>query len=156
MDQVKAALDGFIEQEGVGAVVQFSGGEPTMHPQIVEAVKEAVTRPTEVVMINTNGIKFAQDEDLVKRLVDVSENKLEIYLQFDGFTDEVHQAIRGAKLADIKMKAIEHMLKHGLPINLAAVIQHLLDRFHFNVRQLRPADGLVHLICETVKLEVDF
>ena len=123
MDQVKASLDGFIEQEGVGAVIQFSGGEPTIHPQIVEAVKEAVIRPTEVVMINTNGIKFAQDEDLIKRLVDVSENKLEIYLQFDGFTDEVHQAIRGAKLADIKMKAIENMLKHGLPINLAAVIQ---------------------------------
>jgi len=123
MDQIKAALDGFIEQEGVGAVVQFSGGEPTMHPHVIEAVKEAVERPTEVVMINTNGIKMAQDEDFVKRLVDVSDYKLEIYLQFDGFTDEVNKAIRGAKMADMKMKAIENMLKHGLPINLAAVIQ---------------------------------
>ena len=86
MDQIKASLDGFIEQEGVGAVVQFSGGEPTVHPNIVGAVEEAVSRPIEVVMINTNGIKIAQDEDLVKRLVEVSENKLEIYLQFDGFT----------------------------------------------------------------------
>jgi uncharacterized radical SAM superfamily Fe-S cluster-containing enzyme len=34
MDQVKASLDGFIEQEGVGAVIQFSGGEPTMHPKL--------------------------------------------------------------------------------------------------------------------------
>ena len=123
MDQIKAALDGFIEQEGVGAVVQFSGGEPTMHPDVIEAVKQAVERPTEVVMINTNGIKMAQDEDFVKRLVDVSDYKLEIYLQFDGFTDEVNKAIRGAKMADMKMKAIENMLKHGLPINLAAVIQ---------------------------------
>ncbi|MAV16555.1 MAG: radical SAM protein [Candidatus Marinimicrobia bacterium] len=123
MDQIKAALDGFIEQEGVGAVVQFSGGEPTMHPDVIEAVKQAVERPTEVVMINTNGIKMAQDEDFVKRLVDASDYKLEIYLQFDGFTDEVNKAIRGAKMADMKMKAIENMLKHGLPINLAAVIQ---------------------------------
>ena len=77
--------------------MQFSGGEPTVHPNIIGAVKEAVSRPIEVVMINTNGIKLAQDEDLVKRLVDVSDHKLEIYLQFDGFTDEVNQKIRGSQ-----------------------------------------------------------
>ena len=123
MDQIRSTLDGFIEQEGVGAVVQFSGGEPTVHPQIVEVVKEAVTRPIEVVMINTNGIRIAQDENFVKRLVDVSDHKLEIYLQFDGFNDEVSQKIRGKKMTNLKMKAIDNMLKHGLPVNLAAVIQ---------------------------------
>ncbi|HDY75396.1 MAG TPA: radical SAM protein, partial [Candidatus Marinimicrobia bacterium] len=123
MDQIRSTLDGFIEQEGVGAVVQFSGGEPTVHPQIVEVVKEAVARPIEVVMINTNGIRIAQDENFVKRLVDVSDHKLEIYLQFDGFNDEVSQKIRGTKMTNLKMKAIDNMLKHGLPVNLAAVIQ---------------------------------
>lgn len=123
LDQIRACLDGFIAQEGVGAVVQFSGGEPTLHPQIVEAVKLAVEMPTNVVMINTNGIKLAQDEDLVKRLKDVGDYKLEIYLQFDGFTDEVHTRIRGAKLYDIKMRAIETLTKHGLPINLVCVVE---------------------------------
>ena len=45
LDQIRACLDGFIAQEGVGAVVPFSGGEPTLHSQLVEAVKLAVEIP---------------------------------------------------------------------------------------------------------------
>jgi hypothetical protein len=123
LDQIRAALDGYIAQEGVGAIVQFSGGEPTLHPQIVEAVKMAVEMPTNVVMVNTNGILLARDEDLVKRLVDAGEHKLEIYLQFDGLNDRVYEHIRGAKLYDLKMQAIENLTKHGLPINLICVVE---------------------------------
>jgi len=36
-------------------VVQFSGGEPTIHPQIIDFVKAAKDRGIPFVMINTNG-----------------------------------------------------------------------------------------------------
>lgn len=123
MKQIKVALDGFIEQEGVGAVVQLSGGEPTKHPDLVEIVREMVKRRTEVVMINTNGLRISQDEDLVKRLKDVSEYKLEIYLQFDGFNDKVYQNLRGGKHFAHKMRAIEVLTKHEIPINLACTVK---------------------------------
>ncbi len=123
IDQIKATLDGFIKQEGVGAVVQLSGGEPTTHPDLVEIVKEVVKRRTEVVMINTNGLRISQDDDLVKQLKDVSDYKLEIYLQFDGFDDEVYQNLRGGKHYAHKMKAIEVLTRHEIPINLACTVK---------------------------------
>ena len=123
MDQIHSSIDGYIEQEGVGGVLQFSGGEPTLHPQIVEAVALAVSKPIEVVMINTNGVKIAEDEDFVKLLRDVSDYKLEIYSEFAGFTDDVFMKIRGAKVYDLKMRAIENLIKHEVPINLTCVVK---------------------------------
>ena len=75
---------------------------------LVEIVREIVKRRTEVVMINTNGLKISQDEDLVKRLKDISEYKLEIYLQFDGFDDKIYKKLRGGNYFSSKMKAIEN------------------------------------------------
>jgi 7,8-dihydro-6-hydroxymethylpterin dimethyltransferase len=121
MDQINACIDGIIAQEGPGIIIQFSGGEPTLHPGIVEAVQMAVAKPVDVVMINTNGLRFAEDEDLVRRLRDAGEWKLEIYLQFDGFDDQIYRKLRGTSLYSIKMRAIEHLTKHGIPITLACL-----------------------------------
>jgi uncharacterized radical SAM superfamily Fe-S cluster-containing enzyme len=104
-------------------VIQFSGGEPTLHPDIVKAVELAVSKPLDVVMINTNGLTLCEDEDLVKRLKDVSDLRLEVYLQFDGFSDEVYQKLRGFDAYDFKMKALDNLLKHGVPVNLACVVK---------------------------------
>jgi 7,8-dihydro-6-hydroxymethylpterin dimethyltransferase len=64
--------------------VQLSGGEPTIHPQILEIVALAKTKRIKAVMINTNGVRIARDEEFVRRLSAFKGN-FEIYLQFDGF-----------------------------------------------------------------------
>ena len=123
LKQISAAIDGYIANEGGGGVIQFSGGEPTIHPQLVEAVDAAIKREIDVVMINTNGIVFSHDEDLIKRLRDISNYKLEVYLQFDGFSDSIYRDLRGADLYSTKMQALENLIKHGVPVNLASTIK---------------------------------
>jgi 7,8-dihydro-6-hydroxymethylpterin dimethyltransferase len=123
LDQIRACIDGAIAQEGNSIVIQFSGGEPTLHPQLVDAVKIAKTKPVDVLMINTNGIRLADDEDLVRRLVDAGGYNLEIYLQFDGFSDDIYKKLRGAALYDKKMRAIDNLVKHGLAIMLSCVVK---------------------------------
>jgi 7,8-dihydro-6-hydroxymethylpterin dimethyltransferase len=58
LEEVSFMLDEFIRHEGHPEVVQFSGGEPTIHPQILEIIGQAREKDIKYVMINTNGIKM--------------------------------------------------------------------------------------------------
>ena len=59
-------VDRYVELEGVADVLQLSGGEPTLHPDLVRMVRYAYEQPIQAVMINTNGIRLAHDPALVE------------------------------------------------------------------------------------------
>ena len=120
LEEVSFMLDEFIMHEGHPEVVQFSGGEPTIHPQILEMIGRAREKDIKYVMINTNGIKMSMDENFVERL---SRLNPVVYLQFDGFREETYEKLRGEDLLEAKMKAINNMEKHGVRIMLVATIQ---------------------------------
>lgn len=120
IDEVEFMLDQFVKYEGDPEVVQFSGGEPTIHPDIIALIALAKKKNIKHVMVNTNGVRISKDEEFVKRLGEVGPV---IYLQFDGFTKETYETIRGIDLVAAKMKAIENLEKYGLDIVLVATIQ---------------------------------
>jgi uncharacterized radical SAM superfamily Fe-S cluster-containing enzyme len=104
-------------------VVQLSGGEPTLHPQLMEAVHYALGQPIDYVMINTNGIRLAHDADLVDQLA-VARERLEIYLQFDSLVDSQIELLRGqAGLLEIKLKALDRLAAAGLNVTLVSTLQ---------------------------------
>src|ERR671936_983320 len=82
LEQVEFMLDRFVAAEGSPEVVQFSGGEPSIHPQILDFVALAGTKGIRVVMLNTNGIRIARDARFARAL---GRLRPHIYLQFDGF-----------------------------------------------------------------------
>src|SRR5262249_39050671 len=104
-------------------VLQISGGEPTLHPDLVGMVRYAYETPVQVVMINTNGIRLAHDRDLVRELA-AMRDKLEIYLQFDGFDREVHSRLRGAELLQTKLAALEMFREYDLRCTLVCTVEH--------------------------------
>ncbi|MGB7453667.1 MAG: radical SAM protein [Lysobacterales bacterium] len=92
-------------------MIQLSGGEPTIHPQFNEMVELLFDRGFRKVCINSNGIKLAQagfTGKLARCTNDYPEAELFVYLQFDGFEESTHQALRGRKdLLETKRKALE-------------------------------------------------
>ena len=122
MAEVEKMLDTVVENEGYADVVQISGGEPTIHPQIIEILEMAKSKRIKALMINTNGVRIAKDEEFVRRLADFKGN-FEVYLQFDGFREETYKTIRGVDLREVKEKAVANLTKYGIPINLTATIQ---------------------------------
>ncbi len=62
LEEVEGILDHLVETEGNPEVVQFSGGEPSIHPQIIEMIKAANKRNIRHVMLNTNGKRIAEDD----------------------------------------------------------------------------------------------
>lgn len=120
--QVEKMLDAVVRNEGHPDVVQLSGGEPTVHPNFFEIVELAKARPIRHLMVNTNGLRIAQEEDFVKRLAEVKED-FEVYLQFDSFEREPLMQLRGADLRRIREQAIENLNRHNISTNLVVTLK---------------------------------
>jgi uncharacterized radical SAM superfamily Fe-S cluster-containing enzyme len=73
-------------------------------------------------MINSNGLRFAIDPSLVE-LVARYRARLEVYLQFDTFDDDVNLALRGARLLEKKLAAIEALGAAGVRVILVSTLQ---------------------------------
>ncbi len=116
------AIDRLVEVEGRAEVLQLSGGEPTIHPQFREILDYAVAQPIDYVMINSNGVRFAQDGKLVEH-VSQYQDQVEVFFQLDGLRRETTIALRGEDLLDIKLRAIDRLGEAGVHITLAVTLQ---------------------------------
>ncbi len=100
--------------------LQLSGGEPTLRDDLPEIVALGKQMGFEMIQINTNGIRFAKDRDYLARIKENGAGTL--YLQFDGVTDDIYLAMRGAALADLKAQAIENCAAVGVGVILVVVL----------------------------------
>lgn len=101
--------------------VQFSGGEPTIHPRFLDILQAARSLGFSHIQIASNGIRIGKDLEFAKR--SRAAGLYSIYLQFDGVGDEVYQKTRGLKgLWEIKQKAVENARIAGLHIVLVPTI----------------------------------
>lgn len=119
---IEGMLDALVESKGEPDLVQLSGGEPTIHPQFFEVLDAVKRRPIRHVMINTNGVRIAQDPAFVERLATYAP-RLEVYLQFDSLNDEALVNLRGARLSRVRQAALEALERVGLSTTLVAVVK---------------------------------
>lgn len=119
---VEAMLDALVASEGEPDLVQFSGGEPTLHPDFFAILEAAKRRPIRHIMINTNGVRIAQDAAFVEKLARYAPG-LEIYLQFDSLDDAALVNLRGARLARVRQSALAALERVGLSTTLVAVVK---------------------------------
>jgi len=118
--QVERMLDRFVELEGHPEVIQFSGGEPTLHPHILDMLRMAQKKGIRHQMLNTNGIRIAKDDAFLARLADIGPT---IYLQFDGFTKQTQEMIRGKDLLSTKLRALDRLAEAKLDVVLVPAIE---------------------------------
>ena len=126
LEEVEEMLDIIVKNEGEPDVVQISGGEPTIHPQFFEIMDAAKARPIRHLMVNTNGVRIAQDEGFAERLANYMPD-FEVYLQFDSFRADALISLRGKDLRDIRMAAIEKLNTLNLSTTLVVTLQNGLN-----------------------------
>lgn len=125
LEQCQTMINAFVAAEGEPEVLMFSGGEPTIHKDLLAMVDLAQASPIRSVNINTNGIRLATDRTFAAELGrrNVPGNRVNIYLQFDGFDEATHRAVRGRDLREIKQNALDNCAKFGLTVTLVAAIE---------------------------------
>lgn len=120
--EVERMLDIIVENEGEPDVVQISGGEPTIHPQLFEILDAAKRRPIKHLMLNTNGLRIANDPGFAERLAEYLPD-FEVYLQFDSFKPAALACLRGQDLLKVREKAIENLNRANLSTTLVVTLQ---------------------------------
>jgi hypothetical protein len=119
---VKKMIDAVVRNEGHPDVLQISGGEPTLHPDFFEILAYAATQPIRHLMLNTNGIRIAQDDAFAARLAE-SAPDIEVYLQFDSFEREPLMELRGADLRRTRAEALERLNALNLSTTLVVTVK---------------------------------
>jgi uncharacterized radical SAM superfamily Fe-S cluster-containing enzyme len=120
-EQLKADLERFVADRGRVEVLQLSGGEPLMHPELLRIVDHARSLPIDHVMINTNGLELTRQEGLAQELAR-RRPRLELYLQMDGFDAQCHQILRGTDLLEEKQAVLATIVEHDLPTTFVTTL----------------------------------
>ncbi|MEM8810781.1 MAG: radical SAM protein, partial [Cyanobacteria bacterium P01_G01_bin.38] len=120
--QIESMIDAVVANEGEPQVVQLSGGEPTIHPNFFEVLALTKRKPIKHLMINTNGVRIAQDRAFAEQLSTYKPG-IEIYLQFDSFEAEALQDLRGEDLRAVRETAIATLNDLNLSTTLVVTVK---------------------------------
>ncbi|MBF0493474.1 MAG: radical SAM protein [Deltaproteobacteria bacterium] len=120
-DEIKEILDNSLKIKPRRQMsVQYSGGEPTLSPYFLDAVKYATDVGYFSTQCATNGIRFAQEPDFAQKAFDAG---LRIaYLQFDGAENAANEHRKISNLFDVKLRAITNLAHAGIEVVLVTTL----------------------------------
>lgn len=114
-EDIKTLLDNAISLKPRRQLsVQFSGGEPTLSPYFLDAIRYARKVGYNSVQAATNGIEFAKSPEFARAAAEAGLRFA--YLQFDGIGNAANEHRRVGNLFDVKLRAIENMHNAGIEI----------------------------------------
>lgn len=120
IEQVASALKKLLHMEGGPAPLQFAGGEPTLHPDLIEIVQTARSLGFTKMEVDSNGLLLARRPALARELK--AAGLTGVYLQMDGLDAGEHAFIRGRDLMAEKREAIANCREAGLQVVLSVTV----------------------------------
>jgi uncharacterized radical SAM superfamily Fe-S cluster-containing enzyme len=113
------------EQHDELDIINFTGGEPTLHPELPKFLRMAREAGIRRLTVSTNGLKLL-NEDYVRELAAVDAR---IVLSLDTFDEKVDMTLLGAKTVKAKLKVIDLLERHDVTTTiLPAVAAGLNDK----------------------------
>jgi uncharacterized radical SAM superfamily Fe-S cluster-containing enzyme len=102
-------------------VLMLSGGEPTLYPWLEQLLDHLVARPIVRILLNSNGLRIAQDDEFVATLKKHRE-RVEVYLQYDGESAQSSTHHRGGDIRRFKERAIARLSEAGVFMTLTMTV----------------------------------
>jgi 7,8-dihydro-6-hydroxymethylpterin dimethyltransferase len=123
--ELRLLLDRLIARVGPMDLINITGGEPTLHPDILELLKECQRPEIGRVTMNSNGLRLARDEDFCRSLAELG---IYVVLSFDTLQSGRAKIIHGRDVIGEKLEALERLQRFGVGTTLLNVmIQGLND-----------------------------
>ncbi|HEX5080414.1 MAG TPA: radical SAM protein [Blastocatellia bacterium] len=114
-EEIKTMLDNAISIKPRRQLsVQFSGGEPTLSPYFIDAIKYSRKVGYNSVQAATNGIEFAKSKEFCRKAAEAGLRYA--YLQFDGIGNAANEHRKVGNLFDVKLRAIENLVEAGVDV----------------------------------------
>jgi len=121
MEDIKEILDNAISIKPRRQMsVQFSGGEPTISPHFIEAIRYSRKVGYNSVQAATNGIEFAKSKEFCRQAAEAGLRY--VYFQFDGVGNDANSHRQVGNLFDVKLRAINNLHEAGVEIVLVTTL----------------------------------
>lgn len=116
VDEFDHIINTLIRAERQIDVINLSGGEPLLHPHLLEIVDHALAH-SEIIRasISTNGLMLLKNPSIVQEL---KKRDVVIALQFDGYDDRTYEILRGCKLVKQKVAILDLLVSAGVSVSL--------------------------------------
>jgi len=119
LQQFEEVIDRLLKCEGRVDVINLSGGEPLLHPQLGDFLKLAKQKGVLQATVSTNGQVLLDNSDKRRML---KESGTLVALQYDGLSDSTYMALRGVRLLNRKQDLVRLLEKEDIPYSLVATI----------------------------------
>lgn len=100
-------------------ILNLTGGEPTLHPRLLDFLEKARAAGVHRITVCSNGIRLVRDEELVRRLAAIGAR---VALSFDTFDRDADVLLQGAELLDLKLRCLDVLERHGVDTTLIPVM----------------------------------
>ncbi len=114
-EEMSRIVDLIIESSGEVDLINITGGEPTLHPDIINIIRSCKRPQIRRVTITSNGILLAENYHLCQRL---AEEDVYINLGLDAFDRDTSELLYGRDVTEIKLKAIDNLTRAGVKMTL--------------------------------------
>jgi len=149
LEEMRRTVDWIIESSGSVDLINITGGEPTLHPQIFDILNCCRRPEIGRITMNSNGLRLAEDPELCKKLADLN---IYVILSFNTFDSAVSQQMHGCDVVKAKLKAIDNLSRAGAKMTLLNVMVRGLNEDAIgNIWSLmRENDNILSLTVQTM------
>jgi uncharacterized radical SAM superfamily Fe-S cluster-containing enzyme len=118
-DEFSRHVDFVVEATGGTDLINITGGEPTLHPELLEILARARRPEIGRVTVNTNGLNLARRPELAKALADAGAY---VILSLDTLDPKTSVRVHGRDLTAEKRAALENLGRCGVQTTLLMVL----------------------------------
>ncbi|MBF0501106.1 MAG: radical SAM protein [Candidatus Riflebacteria bacterium] len=118
-EELSRLLDRLIERSGPFDLINITGGEPTLHPKLIDLINEARRPEIGRVTVNSNGMRIAREPEFCRSL---AETGAYVILSFDTLSPETSVRIHGKDIVANKLQALENLQTAGVGTTLLHVL----------------------------------
>lgn len=112
-------IDFVVESTGGVDLVNITGGEPTLHPELFKLLQRAKRPEIGRITMNTNGLEIAKNPQIAKRLAEMG---IYVVISIDTLDQERSRLLHGKDIVAEKKKALEHLEKHDVQTTVLMVL----------------------------------
>lgn len=117
-EDTRRIIDRILERSGGVQLVNLTGGEPTLHPQLDRILAECRRPGIGRVTMNTNGIRLAADRGLARMLKDAG---VQVVLSLDTLDSGISTRMHGRDVTAEKKNALAILEEMDIPATLLMV-----------------------------------
>jgi len=118
LEDVKKIVDHIKRENPNIQLVNITGGEPTLHPQILDILQLLKDEGIERVTMNTNGIKLSADREFAKS---IKASGAQCVLSVDTFDPQKSITIHGKDISTHKRKVLALLEELDIPTTILSV-----------------------------------